>query len=424
MGNGGIESKGAENEGKGMKKKIVSLLLAGCLLMFALAGCSGESAGTGNKGTEKEDTKNASAENGSTENAATGPEETGSLETGSLETAPQETAPQETEPVSTEKQETASVIEKVQLFADENPLAFGGICAAVGVALALVIALVAALIVRGRRKNRGDGKIGSAARKPAVRIRVEKLHEQGARKNQQDCFAVSPAEFADKQGLLAIVADGMGGLEHGERVSQAAVSAALNGFFTASGSHEQVLLDLLGRAVSDVDALLGPGGLTRSGSTMVMGLLRDGLFDFVSVGDSRICLYRDGALYQLNREHTFKYELAARAVSGAVELRQVYEHPKAGGLTSYLGMGDIKYVDMPTHPLPVRDGDKFVLMTDGVYNAVTDQELIRALSGTSVPEDLRTLITSKGYTNQDNFTAVILSVGEAEGPVGVKTKRR
>ena len=266
--------------------------------------------------------------------------------------------------------------------------------------------LIETLIRRGARKKRNKAKA------PEMKVRVDKLHEQGARKDQQDCFAVSPAEFADRQGVLAIVADGMGGLEHGEQVSQAAVSAALNGFFTATGSHEQVLLELLRKAVEAVDRLLGPEGLKKSGSTMVMGLLRDGRFGFISVGDSRICLYRNGQLYKLNREHTYKSELAARAVSGEIKLSEVYEHPKSGGLTSYLGMGNIKYVDMPVCPMEVLPGDIFALMSDGVYNAVTDAELMGALAGSAPADSLRALVSSKGYINQDNYTAVILSVEE------------
>ncbi len=353
---------------------------------------------------------------------ATVPGDTGNDKTGN--DTPEDSKPEEGADKGSEEQKTSSVLEQIRSFANENPLTFGGICAAAGVTLALLTALVVTLIVKSVRRGRGK-KSGHVTEEGALRVQVAKLHEQGARRNQQDCFAVSPTEFADRQGLLAIVADGMGGLEHGERVSQAAVSAALNGFFTASGSHEQVLLDLLGRAVNDVDALLGPEGLTRSGSTMVMGLLRDELFDFISVGDSRICLLRDGALYELNREHTYKAELAAKAASGAIELREVYEHPKRGGLTSYLGMGDIKYVDMPTRALPVRDGDKIVLMTDGVYNAVSDKELVTALSGANPADELRAIISSKGYTNQDNYTAVVLSIGRTlEQKADAKAKRR
>ena len=303
---------------------------------------------------------------------------------------------------------TQTFAEQIQDFAAQHPAAFGGICAGAGVTAALLAALIVSLIRRALRKSR-------KAKTPTGKITLKayKLHGQGARKDQQDCFGVSPTEFVDKQGVLAVVADGMGGLEHGERVSQTAASAALDGFFTTSGSAENVLLELLKKSVEAVDKMLGPGGIKRSGSTIVMGLLRDMKFSFVSVGDSRICLFRNGELYKLNREHTYRYELAAQAVSGSGKISDVFGHPKKGGLTSYLGMGEIKYVDMPTSPIDVHPGDKLVLMTDGVYNALTDSELMAALSDVAPADAVKRAVAAKGYTNQDNYTAVILSVEDS-----------
>ena len=303
---------------------------------------------------------------------------------------------------------TQTFAEQIQDFAAQHPAAFGGICAGAGVTAALLAALIVSLIRRALRKGR-------KAKTPTGKITLKayKLHGQGARKDQQDCFGVSPTEFVDKQGVLAVVADGMGGLEHGERVSQTAASAALDGFFTTSGSAENVLLELLKKSVEAVDKMLGPGGIKRSGSTIVMGLLRDMKFSFVSVGDSRICLFRNGELYKLNREHTYRYELAAQAVSGSGKISDVLGHPKKGGLTSYLGMGEIKYVDMPTSPIDVHPGDKLVLMTDGVYNALTDSELMAALSDVAPADAVKRAVAAKGYTNQDNYTAVILSVEDS-----------
>ena len=87
-------------------------------------------------------------------------------------------------------------------------------------------------------------------------------------------------------------------------------------------------------------------------------------------------------------------------------------HPKAAGLTSYLGMGRLKYVDMPDQPLAIRKGDKFILMSDGVYNALSQSELTACLAGT--PEEaaleLQQAIRAKNYSNQDNYTAVILGL--------------
>lgn len=138
---------------------------------------------------------------------------------------------------------------------------------------------------------------------PGAVPQVGKLHQHGARASQQDCFSVSPTNLIHSFGLLAVVADGMGGLADGDKVSQAAVTAMMNGFYAAQGRPEEVLLSLLGQANSEVNRLLGPDGYGKSGSTLVAGLVRDGKFYTLSVGDSRVCLYRGGVLYQLNREH-------------------------------------------------------------------------------------------------------------------------
>ena len=239
---------------------------------------------------------------------------------------------------------------------------------------------------------------------------VGKLHQQGARASQQDCFSVSPAEFVPSCGLLAVVADGMGGLSDGDKVSQTAVAAMMNGFYTAQGRPEEVLPTLLGMANREVNRLLGPDGYGKSGSTLVAGLARDGKFYTLSVGDSRVCLYRGGALYQLNREHIFRHELEQRAVNGEDELRTAYTHPRRAGLTSYLGMGRLKYVDIPAAPIDIQAGDKFLLMSDGVYNALSQTELTACLNASAAEAAalLDQAIRAKNYSNQDNYTAVIL----------------
>ena len=364
----------------------------------------------------------------------TDPAETGSIETGPAETDPAETAPVETGPVETGPAETGPVetgpaetdntqgnggeqtawteIPWVRTVLGEDPVHSLWLAAA-GIALGAVLAVVISAIVRRLRKKE-EPAVSAPVEVPdeitGFDISVEKLHEQGARKNQQDCFAVSPLEFQGQQGVLAMVADGMGGLANGDKVSQAAVTAALNAFFTVKGTPGQILLELLSRSAEAVNRVLGSGGMRSGGTTMVMGLIKDSAFHYLSVGDSRICLYRGGVLYQLNREHTYRNELAVQFVNGDVSLQEVGSHPKGGGLTSYLGMGNIRYVDLPAQPVAVRPGDRFILMCDGVYNALTEQELTAALDAGdgAVADALRTAIQAKNYANQDNYTAVIL----------------
>lgn len=267
--------------------------------------------------------------------------------------------------------------------------------------------------LRRRRRRSADAEAAGehAAVQPEapVQIRVGKLHQLGDRESQQDCLAVSPEELYGSKGVLAIVADGMGGLADGDKVSQTVASTMMNGFMTSREASPELILALTAEANQAVNRFLGPN-LGRSGSTLVAGIVRDGLFSYVSVGDSRICLYRQGLLTQLNREHIYRNELRVQAVNGLGTLWDAGTHPKAAGLTSYLGMGELKYVDIPAEPLRVCADDKIILMSDGVYNAMTLPELEAALAlpAQQAADTIAAAIHAKAFRHQDNYTAVIL----------------
>lgn len=173
---------------------------------------------------------------------------------------------------------------------------------------------------------------------------------------------------------------------------------------------EQQLLMLVQSAAESVNELLGPSGYGKSGSTLVMGLLRESSFSFLSVGDSRVCLYRQGILMQLNREHVYKNKLALTAINGEIPLQEVYGDSRGSGLTSFLGIGSLPYIDFPAEPVRLTAGDKLLLMSDGVYNALDNETLTKCLD--EEPEEaavkIREAIREMGYTNQDNYTAVII----------------
>lgn len=345
--------------------------------------------------------------------AALEQQETEGLETGTA-TEEAETDGAETGPVSHDPVETAAVPQNQGTLSQwlSQPETGGISCggwAGLGLLAGLLIAgaATAAVTLVPRRKKT------IAVPEPPARwtggVTVEKLHEQGARSGQQDCFFVSPAE--ESAGLLAIVADGMGGLADGDKVSQTAVSAMAQGFYHVKGTPQQVLLQLAAQANAAVNSLLGEDGLYRSGSTLTAGLIRDGAFHYLSIGDSRIALYRNGVLYQLNREHVYRNELYVSYVNGCETLEGAAGHPKGAGLTSFLGMGELKYIDLPAQPVAVQPGDRFLLMSDGVYNALSPREMEDALSRGpgQAAQALDSAIKAKGYQNQDNYTAVILN---------------
>lgn len=286
---------------------------------------------------------------------------------------------------------------------------------AAGVAAGILLILVSILLllcIRQRRKKPSVAEILPDTAKPMKAVQVGKLHEQGERSEQQDCFGVSDVSLLQTHGVLAVVADGMGGLTDGGKMSMTVVESILDSFFLYQGMYtlEQQLILLAQKAVESVNALLAPADLKKHGSTLVMGLIREGAFSFLSVGDSRVCLYRDGVLMQLNREHIYRNALALEAVNGGTSLQEVYSDQRGSGLTSFLGMGVLQHIDFPAEPVRLLSGDKLLLMSDGVYNALDKDELAKCLD--AEPEEaadrMRAAIQEKAYVNQDNYTAVVI----------------
>ena len=122
-------------------------------------------------------------------------------------------------------------------------------------------------------------------------------------------------------------------------------------------------------------------------------------------------LYRRGVLTQLNRDHIYEGELFMRAVNGEISIDSALTDAQGSGLTSFLGMGQLQAVDLPSAPLQLLPGDRILLMSDGVYNALTDSELSAMLEG-ATPEEaalrIGASIREKNYSNQDNYTAVVI----------------
>lgn len=285
----------------------------------------------------------------------------------------------------------------------------------IGIIIGVIICLIELLIVgkfrkKGKRATQNDISLVESQGETELNITVDKLHEIGCRDYQQDCFSVTPIEAYRSLGILLTVADGMGGLENSDQVSEKAVKTVTDGFFETDGSPNIILLKLLAKANSAVNTLLGRK-IGRSGTTMVMGLIKDGMLSTLSVGDSRICLFRDGDLIQLNRDHIKLYDQSAVIANGEAEAQAAYSDRDNRKLTSYIGMGKLRLIDIAPKPIRLRQKDKIVLMTDGVFNALNEDELKTALSVDpgNIADALRSAIQSKCYPDQDNYTAVVLT---------------
>lgn len=293
----------------------------------------------------------------------------------------------------------------------------------------IVLVVLLALLVRSKKKKPakmgqtkpvqpiGDDPqtqqlLGSPER-PVV-AQVGNLHNIGQRAYQQDAFGVSPLQdekLRHSRGVLAVLADGMGGMTNSGELSQAAVLEALRSFPQAPGGTGETLASVAHSVLDMVQKRFAGSG---SGSTLVLANIRDGKLDFLTIGDSRIALLRDGALLTLNREHNYAATLRHQAALGLIPWREVTENPRCRALTSYLGLADDPAMDFPAEPIPLTSGDVIVLMSDGVFGTLEDETLTRVLvrsqNVVEAAHKLEDAVLMARKANQDNFTAVIIEI--------------
>lgn len=289
-----------------------------------------------------------------------------------------------------------------------------GIIVALGILLAVLLAVVGMRrkrveLSRQGRRNLLKSDFPTTEETRTGGIRIGKIHHIGKRETQQDSLGVT--EMPD--GIFAVVADGMGGLLDGDKVSQTVVMTMLQEISEQGRTGQEArLFEAVSLANDVVNQMLGMSAQYISGSTVVAAFAREGRFEWVSVGDSRVCLYRGGRLIQLNREHNYESELLWQAVNGETSFEEAQENPQRKSLTSFIGMGKLKYIDGSIKPIEATEGDLLLLMSDGVFNTLSEDEICEVLREYSEPQqaaqEIEERILAYDRPKQDNFTAVIL----------------
>jgi protein phosphatase len=179
------------------------------------------------------------------------------------------------------------------------------------------------------------------------------------------------------RALLCVV-DGMGGMEAGEVASQAAVRAVL-GVALGSGPDDAppdpvALVQAAARAVHEAAAGRAVG------ATITCAVVDDGTLTLAHVGDTRAYLLRDGALAQLTQDHSL---VAAMVASGVLTREEARGHPDSSKVLRSLGgqreLGP-EYIDTLAATrgeatLRLREGDRLLLCSDGVWGVLDDDTL-------------------------------------------------
>jgi len=249
----------------------------------------------------------------------------------------------------------------------------------------------------------------------------------GARHYQQDSMGLADPEdhaFLAHGGFLAVLCDGMGGMEHGDVASQTAVRAILDGYSEKlPGETIPAALERAARKANEqvIAAALDLGLKEGVGTTLVAAVLHDDYLYFVSVGDSAIYHVRDGDIHMVNRPHVFANLLDQAVERGQISRSEAEQHPERESLTSFIGIHGLHEIDHNTEPWPVAAGETILLASDGLFKTLEPAEILECLNGhpKSWPEALVARTLDRRHPGQDNVSVVSIalhseSLGEFE----------
>lgn len=246
---------------------------------------------------------------------------------------------------------------------------------------------------------------------------VDYEQTQGKRPNQEDAIlssaeeAYGVVEGVDK-GFLVVLSDGMGGMSEGERFSKIATQVMIDSFQKSDPMADmgQELLACFGAAQQEALRLTKSG--VHGGATVVAVLVRNHRCSFLCVGDSSLCLIRNGGLIHLNRMHTLGVSLDESVALGYLDREYADFNTHRDALTSYLGCEDV-VCDVCSVPFIIFPGDRIALMSDGVAGVLSDEELIGAIGSGSLECGVNNVIAEvlkKNNPRQDNASIALIGM--------------
>jgi serine/threonine protein phosphatase PrpC len=209
---------------------------------------------------------------------------------------------------------------------------------------------------------------------------------------------------------LIAVADGMGGHAGGEIASAIALQilARKAAVFTDGEMDKDSADDYFNSTIDEIDSALKAASdedpaLIGLGTTLTALFLRDKQAVLLHVGDSRAYRIRGASIEQLSVDHTVMQELLS---AGTITQADVAEHPQRSMLTQAL-MGS-QTLSIGLHIFDLKDGDRFILCSDGLSGVLTDKE-IKAMAKSQSPKDAVAALIDATYINgaPDNVTIIV-----------------
>lgn len=247
---------------------------------------------------------------------------------------------------------------------------------------------------------------------PRLRLTVGFGTDRGLRRElNEDSFLAQDPVF--------MVADGMGGHEAGEVASQLCVQTLRDAAMLAPGTHGATAQDIQ-HVIEQADWRIREATGARAGTTLSGAVLIEissvPYWLVANVGDSRTYrLSRGGRLTQISVDHSEVRELVD---AGEITAEEALTHPRRHVVTRALGTGEDAEADFWL--LPVEDGDRLLVCSDGLTSELRDADIHCLLASRAHPQDaVESLIDAAVHAGgRDNITVIVVDAQDAADELG------
>lgn len=252
----------------------------------------------------------------------------------------------------------------------------------------------------------------------------------GSRDAQEDYYGFCPLEqeLDGVDGLLLVLADGMGGYIGGALASKLVVEVFVESFCISRGSLPERLLHAMRacekRMQAEIHSRTEEFG--NMGATLVGAVWTRGKLHWISVGDSGLFLFRDKKLQRLNADHSMAPVFEEQVLRGDMSAEEASHHPDRNVLRSAVASEPIKLFELRDVPFELEPGDLVFAASDGLAS-VSDPVLARKLEvNLNAPADriasaLLIAVNEARKNRQDNATVAVIK-NEAPAPVSIPSE--
>ncbi|MGB5066860.1 MAG: protein phosphatase 2C domain-containing protein [Albidovulum sp.] len=266
---------------------------------------------------------------------------------------------------------------------------------------------------------------------PEPNIDVASAISQGSRDYQEDAIITDFPIGAD-YGMV-VLADGMGGHAAGDVASKTIVTEVFRQL--------KFKADCIPCQDTNIPALLGEAATAANvatmrhiakhpdaagmGATLVSTVFIGNRLYWMSIGDSPLFHFRNGKLAQLNEDHSLSPQIDFLVKSGMMDAETGKNHPNRNCLTSVIMGEDIAKKDCPAEPFEIKEGDIFIIASDGLQylDDAQIEKILHKNRKQRCSEIARTLLASVEALkdpDQDNVTISVVKINK----LGAATKQK